>query len=132
MALAILLAHNFAGRAQAVTNTEVFSTVGSSSYVVPSDVTSITVKLWGAGAGGGGPDVGAPGGAGGGGAFAEKTLSVVAGQTYTIFVGDGGGEGAGSSGGGAVQAAPTLADQEAMLVPPAVPVGEAAEVEGLT
>jgi len=86
-----------------VERTVVFSTAGSSSYTVPSDVTSITVKLWGGGAGGGGFDT-SPGGPGGGGAFAQKTLSVVAGETYTIVVGGGGTGGDGNvaaTGGGA-------------------------------
>ena len=104
VALAMLLAPHFAGRAQAITtNTEVYSTAGTFSYVVPSNVDSITVKLWGGGAGGGGTDTGI-GGPGGGGAFAQKTLSVDAGETYTIVVGGGGAGGRGcvaGTGGGA-------------------------------
>jgi hypothetical protein len=62
-------------------------TSGTTDFVIPSGVTSITVKAWG-GAGG---DSGGVSGYGGG--FATGTLSVSAGQTYKIVVGVGGGTG---------------------------------------
>jgi len=58
------------------------------SFTVPAGVTSITIKMWGAGGGGGNNDPnGYPAGAGG---YATGTLSVSAGQVYTIIVGQGG------------------------------------------
>ncbi|MCX6752661.1 MAG: hypothetical protein NTZ87_04170 [Candidatus Nomurabacteria bacterium] len=66
------------------------STGGICDWTVPAGVTQIQVKVWGgggAGGGNGGDDNG--GGGGGGGAFGEKTITVVPGSTYTIYVGSG-------------------------------------------
>jgi len=64
--------------------TQTFSYTGSAqSFVVPSGVTSVSVKIWGAG--GAGSD-----GSGGSGAFLKGTLAVTSGQTLTIVVGGGG------------------------------------------
>ncbi|MDX2070832.1 MAG: PKD-like domain-containing protein, partial [Haliscomenobacter sp.] len=63
----------------------------SGTFVVPTDVTSITVKAWGAGAGGAGGSSANRGG--GGGAFATKTFAVTPGASYTVTVGDGGSPG---------------------------------------
>ena len=72
--------------AQAVTT--VFTNTGSNqTWVCPTDVTSITVTMWGAGGAGGGSSAGS----GGSGAFVKGTLTVVPGTTYTIVVGSGGG-----------------------------------------
>ncbi len=70
-------------------DTRTFSTIGVHSFVVPTGVTNVTVKAWGAGGGGGGAS-GVTGGIGGGGGFAQRTLSVTAGETLTIAVGDSG------------------------------------------
>ncbi len=71
-----------------------FATVGTESWTVPSDVTSIKVKVWGAGgAGGSGEKInesnrsGLGGGAGG---YVEKTISVSPGDSYSVTVGSGG------------------------------------------
>ncbi len=71
-----------------------FTNVGNASWTVPEDVTSIKVKVWGAGgAGGSGEKInesnrsGLGGGAGG---YVEKTLSVTPGDSYSITVGAGG------------------------------------------
>ncbi len=69
---------------------ETFTTVGSTSWVVPAGVTSVEYLVVGGGAGsGGGFDTGG-GGGGGGGMVLSGTLSVGAGQIYSIVVGDGG------------------------------------------
>lgn len=50
------------------------------TYTVPAGVTSIKVKMWGAGGGGGTPGGWVYGYAGGGGGYTEETLSVTPGQ----------------------------------------------------
>ncbi len=72
-------------------NGRVFTSQGADSYVVPTGVTSLTLKMWGAGAGGGGGGSTA-GAAGGGGGFVESTISVTPGESLSVYVG-GGGEG---------------------------------------
>ncbi|HVA98882.1 MAG TPA: PKD domain-containing protein, partial [Bacteroidia bacterium] len=64
------------------------------SFTVPTCVTSIIVKAWGAGGSGGGTD-NFPGAVGGAGAFVQSTFAVTAGQTFTIVVGGGAGPGQG-------------------------------------
>ncbi|WP_371539978.1 PA14 domain-containing protein [Flavobacterium sp. Arc3] len=66
----------------------------SGTFTVPCDVTSITVKVWGAG--GGGDNSYNRGG--GGGAFAQSTFSVSAGASYAVTVGAGGARGTGDNG----------------------------------
>lgn len=81
----------------------------SYTYKVPSNVTQLTVKLWGAG-GAGGPNLNGiskcfPGGAG---AFVQATIPVIPGETLGVYVGGGGlagkvgtkGNGSDSIGGG--------------------------------
>jgi len=64
--------------------TQTFSYTGSAqSFVVPAGVSSVSIKIWGAG--GAGSD-----GSGGSGAFLKGTLAVTSGQTLTIIVGGGG------------------------------------------
>ena len=64
---------------------------GSTSFVVPTGVTSVTAKVWGAGGGGGaGSGSTGAGGNGGGGGFSQSTLTVTPGETLTIAVGTGG------------------------------------------
>jgi hypothetical protein len=55
-------------------------------FTVPAGVSSVSVQVWGA-AGGGGDKSGIRGGAGG---YASGTLSVDAGQVFTVVVGQGG------------------------------------------
>jgi len=90
-------------------NGQTYTSQGSSSFTVPSGVTSITVKLWGGGGGGGGgARSGAIGGTGGGGGYVSATLSVTPGEVLDVYVGGGGGGGqysaagvdAGGGGGG--------------------------------
>ena len=64
----------------------VYAYTGSSqTFTVPCGVTSLTVKLWGAGGGGA-----STGGVGGSGAFVSGSLAVTAGNTLTLIVGGGG------------------------------------------
>ncbi len=90
-------------------NGQAFNTQGSDTYVVPTGVTSLNVKMWGAGGGGGGgADVGSAGGAGGGAGYVTTTLAVTPGETLSLYVGGGGrggnydsaGQDAGGGGGG--------------------------------
>jgi hypothetical protein len=77
--------------------------VGSSSWVVPAGVYSITVTGSGGGGGGGSGDGGAnndgPGYGGGGSNLISQTYSVTPGQLINIFVGSGGSVGFGQRGG---------------------------------
>ncbi len=77
---------------------------GASSFVVPSGVSSVTVKLWGGGGGGGGGAASGAGGAGGGSGYVTGTLAVTAGETLTLNIGGGGAggryDGAGNDAGG--------------------------------
>jgi hypothetical protein len=90
----------------------VYTTAGNDTFIVPPGVTSITVKTWGGGAGGGagsfpnGEQGSNPGGDGGGAGFSQVTLSVTPGETLDFHVGGGGsggtysGDNAGDGGGG--------------------------------
>ena len=59
------------------------------SFTVPSGMTSVSVKVWGAGGSGGFGDPGTP--VGGSGGFSTGTLTVSPGQTLQISAGEGGG-----------------------------------------
>lgn len=74
---------------------------GTGGYVVPAGVTSVTVKVWGAGGGGGaGVSSSGVGGAGGGGGYAKSVLTVTPGETLTVVVGSGGTKAGGNRRGG--------------------------------
>lgn len=83
---------------------QVYNTQGTGTFTVPSGVTSITIKSWGAGGGGGAGGSSAAGGTGGGGGYITATYTVTPGETLNIYVGGGGGTGtrntAGGGGGG--------------------------------
>lgn len=85
--LSILFACHAAGQAQ----NQTFTSDGT--FIVPAGVTTITVKVWGAGGGGGHSDDGnsgqsAAGGGGGGGGFRTGTISgLTGGEQITIVVG---------------------------------------------
>lgn len=64
-------------------------TGSAQSYTVPSGVTSVTIKAWGAG-GGAGNETGRAAGTGGGGGYAEATVSVTGGEVLTVRPGQGG------------------------------------------
>lgn len=71
----------------------VTSTGGSSTWTVPTGVTQILVRIWGAGGGGGYTSTGTGGdhgGGGGGGGYAEKYFDVVPGSVFSYTIGTGG------------------------------------------
>jgi hypothetical protein len=75
--------------------TQVYSTAGTYSFVVPNGIYSLTVPLLvGAGGGGSGTngagDIWGGGGGGSGGYRESQTISVTPGETLTIVVGAGG------------------------------------------
>ncbi len=80
---------------------QTFAYTGSvQTFTVPTGVSTINVKMWGAGGGGG-----AYSAAGGGGGYTASSLSVTPGQEYQVLVGGGGqssnaGTAAGGFGGG--------------------------------
>ncbi len=87
----------------------VFDTAGTSTFTVPTGVTEVTVKAWGAGGGAGGGGTSDAGGAGGGGGFIQGTIPVIPAENLTVKVGDGGYGGAlglapGAGGGGGLTA----------------------------
>lgn len=89
------------------TNTQVFSSAGTSTFTVPSGVTQVTVKTWGAGGGGGSGGSVDAGGNGGGAGYVQGVLAVTPGENLLVSVGGGGGAagaggsaGAGAGGGG--------------------------------
>jgi uncharacterized repeat protein (TIGR02543 family) len=73
----------------------VINAPGVGSFVIPAGVTSVTVKVWGAGGAGGSASNGATavqsrGGGGAGGGFATVTRPVTAGQVLSYSLGAGG------------------------------------------
>lgn len=83
--------------------TATFSTPGTSGFVVPAGVTSINIKVWGAGGGGGGATgfaAARTSGGGGGGGYSEVTVPVTPFTFYPIAVGQGGSGGAAGVDGG--------------------------------
>lgn len=89
------------GQGSVVTTTTYYS-AGTSTYSVPAGVTSIAVKVWGAGGGGGAGSGGSgSGGAGGGGGYVKSILSVTPGESLDILVGTGGIKGASNNDAGA-------------------------------
>lgn len=81
-------------------NGQIFSSQGAGTYVVPSGVTSLTVKMWGGGGGGGGGGSAAAGGAGGAGGYVTATYTVTPGETLNLYVGGAGTGGTRNTGGG--------------------------------
>jgi hypothetical protein len=88
---------------KAATNTETFTTAGTTNWTAPPGVTSVDVEAWGGGGGGANRTssrVG--GGGGGGGAYAKKAgVAVTAGTSYSYTVGAAGVGGATPGAGGA-------------------------------
>lgn len=66
------------------------SSQASYSFVVPSGITKVRVRLWGAGGGGSSSTANA---GGGGGGFSIGEFTVVAGESYAVTVGAGGASG---------------------------------------
>jgi hypothetical protein len=67
--------------------TQTFNTSGT--FTVPAGVTSLTVEAWGGGGRGGTSSLVLGGGGGGGGANAQKIITVIPENTYTVTVGTG-------------------------------------------
>jgi hypothetical protein len=97
---------SFIGNGTGLTNVaaslqmQVFSTPGTSTFITPTNVTSIIVEAWGGGGGGGSGNgtFGFSGGGGGAGGYAKIFYDVSPGASYPILVGTGGiAGGAGSS-----------------------------------
>ncbi len=83
-----------------------FSTAGLTSFQVPVDITSITVKCWAGGAGGGAGGTSGVGGVGGGGGYVQGDITVTPSEILSIHLGGAGNSGSfggtsGSGGGGA-------------------------------
>lgn len=75
--------------------TVAFSFTGNAqTWVVPANVSQVTIEAWGAQGGSAADGDPSAGGAGGLGGYAKGTLTVTPGQTLTVYVG-----GAGSAGG---------------------------------
>lgn len=82
-------------------NHQIFSSTGTSTFVVPSGLSVIHVRIIGGGGGGGGAinSSAVNGGAGGGGGgYAEKDIDVTATTSIQLFVASGGGTSSGSAG----------------------------------
>ena len=77
-----------------------FSTPGTTNWVVPTGITSISAVAIGGGGGGSGGDGGRgePNGGGGGGGLAYGTFAVTPGETLTVIAGAGGGSSSGNAG----------------------------------
>lgn len=71
-----------------------YGTPGSDTWTVPANVTSVKVKVWGAGGSAGTgekiTDAHRSGQGGGAGGYSEKTLTVTPGDVYSLVVGAGG------------------------------------------
>ncbi len=63
---------------------------GDQTFTVPTGVTQIFVKCWGAGGGGGGVSGWSGGGTGGGGGFGAGYINTSGGTQYTVVVGQAG------------------------------------------
>src|SRR3989344_8116313 len=68
---------------------ETFTTPGTYTFTVPEGVTSVLVKLWGAG-GGMGSTLGTPIPVAGGGGYTTGSVTVMPGQALTVIIGEGG------------------------------------------
>lgn len=88
------------------------------SFTIPSGVTSVTIKTWGAGGGGGDSGGSGYGGAGGGGGYAKAVISVSTGDQFLVTVGSGGagGSGNGLAGDGGGYSSVTLKSPSTLLV----------------
>jgi gliding motility-associated-like protein len=88
-----------------------YTKAGSFVWTAPSCVTSAIVECWGGGGAGGGATGGSfanankIGGGGGGGAYTKKTITVVPGTNYDVFIGA---AAKGSSGNGIIGATSTF------------------------
>lgn len=77
-----------------------FTPFSPTTWLCPAGVTSVLAECWGGGGGGGGSSSTAGGGGGAGGGYANATVTVTPGTSYTVTVGSGGGGGNSSGGSG--------------------------------
>ena len=68
---------------------QIFTTPGESTFTVPDNVYQITVQVWGGGGNGGAVTAHLGAGGGGGGAYSSSKLSVIPGESYDLWVGQG-------------------------------------------
>jgi hypothetical protein len=73
-------------------------TGANQTYTVPAGVSAITVKMWGAGGGGGSIGSWTFGFEGGAGGYSQGVIAVTPGQQLTVVVGGGGLAGSGTNG----------------------------------
>lgn len=75
-----------------------YTTENYYTFTVPTNVTTLTVTMWGGAGGSGGGDSSTTGAYGGGGGFAKAIIPVIEGNLIKIYVGQGGGGGGGGGG----------------------------------
>ena len=93
--------YSVGGVGSGTTTTTTYNTAGSNTYTVPTGITSLTIKAWGAGGGGGsGSGSTGVGGDGGGGGYAKAVISVTPGESLTVKVGTAGAKATANSRGG--------------------------------
>ncbi|MDO8317423.1 MAG: choice-of-anchor D domain-containing protein, partial [Flavobacterium sp.] len=68
---------------------QTFSTAGSSTFTVPAGISMVQIEAWGGGGKGGTRTTAGTSGGGGGGAYVKKSVNVTAGTTYNLQVGVG-------------------------------------------
>jgi hypothetical protein len=94
---AITMPTNFWGKSNHVPLSTKVTFTANSTFTVPSGISLIRVKAWGAA---GGWNFASSVGTGGGGGFARGDVTVTSGNTLLIAVGGGGGNGTGGTNGG--------------------------------
>lgn len=93
--------YSISGTATLAAIVDTYSSGTSQPWTVPCTVTSVLVKMWGAGGGGGGSNSdGSGAGGGASGAYFTKTLAVTPGEILTYSVGNGGIAGSAPGGNG--------------------------------
>ena len=82
--------------------TQFTNTNADQSFTAPAGVSAVVIKTWGAGGAGSRQEGWGGQNAGGGGGFAQGTVTVTPGDSYTVVVGDGGdpSDGSANYGGG--------------------------------
>jgi hypothetical protein len=93
-----VVAGSFNGNGGGLTNVgvslqmQVFPNPGQSTFIVPTNVSSVIVEAWGGGGcgGSGNSSSDTAGGGGGAGGYAKGVVSVTPGASYTVIVGPGG------------------------------------------
>lgn len=93
--------YSVGGGQGSATTTSTYYANGSSTYLVPTGVTSVVVKTWGAGGGGGaGSGSSGVGGNGGGAGYSKGVVTVTPGESLDVLVGAAGAAAGANLGGG--------------------------------